>query len=200
MERIIIPTAFFPPVAYMAATMGPDEICIQAGETYRKQTCRTHCVIAGPNGKQVLSIPVHKPGGNHTKTGEVLISYEEPWQSLHWRSIESAYNKSPFFLYYRDEFEPFFLRKTESLIEFNSLILKKLFKILRMEKIVTLTEEFDREASEHSEILVSKHHRTATPQYTQVFSDRQPFHSNLSILDCIFNLGPETGEYLTGLR
>ncbi len=194
---LTLPTAWFPPVAYMAACLDADEIRIEAEETYSRQTCRNRCAIRGPNGRQVLSIPVHKVSGNHTKTREVRIAFREPWQRNHWRSIEAAYNQSPFFLYYRDDLEGFFREEIPLLIDLNTRILETLFRLLRIEKKITLTESFDGEsAAGPSSILVSKHHHPPLPAYTQVFGQPGDFLPNLSILDCLFNLGPDTTGYL----
>ncbi len=99
---VLLTTAYFPPVGYMAEVLRADTVVIEVHETYPKQTCRNHCVIQGPNGRQTLSIPVTRINGNHTKTRDILISTHEPWQKTHWRSIQTAYNNSPFFLYYLD--------------------------------------------------------------------------------------------------
>ena len=104
---LLIATSYLPPALYMAETAKADEIIIEAFETYTKQTCRNHCLIYGPNGRQTLSIPVIKVNGNHTITKDIRISTHQPWQKIHWRSIKTAYSNSPFFLFYQDYLSPF---------------------------------------------------------------------------------------------
>lgn len=198
---IVLATAYLPPVAYIAACLRNDEILIEAFETYIKQTCRNRCMIYGPNGIQALVIPVQKPEGHHTLISGVLTDNTRPWQKLHWRSIETAYNKSPFFLYYRDYFEPFFTQKTEHLIDFNTRILEQILLILRIELIIGFTWEYEKESdNDQRDLLVSKYREVSFPVYFQPFSPKHGFLSNLSIIDLLFNKGPEAREYLEGVN
>jgi len=83
---LILSTAYLPPISYIRECLQADEVMLEMHETYRKQTIRNHCFIAGPKGKQQLTIPVIKVNGNHTKTKEIRISDAMPWQRNHWRS------------------------------------------------------------------------------------------------------------------
>jgi len=194
---IVLATAYLPPVAYIAACLKNDEIFIEAYESYIKQTCRNRCMIYGPNGIQSLIIPVKKPEGNHAGISGILTDNSRPWQKLHWRSIETAYNKSPFFLYYRDYFEPYFTQETEHLIDFNSRILEQILLILRIERVIGLTWEYEKEVeNDQRDLLVNKHRDFSFPAYFQPFSPKHGFLSDLSIIDLLFNTGPEAREYL----
>ena len=198
-ESIIVSTSYLPPLAYVSALFKAGEAVIEMHETYPKQTCRNHTCIYGPNGKQTLSIPVTRPGGNHTKTRDILISYALPWQRTHWRAIEAAYNNSPFFLYYKDYFIPFFDKEYEFLADYNWEILETVFRLLRISREVRLTETYVKTPEGMTDLrneLTAKHAEFNNPPYTQTFSERFGFIPNLSILDLLFNLGPETPEYL----
>ena len=202
---LLISTAYLPPVSYISACLHAEEICIEQHETYTKQTVRNHCLICGPNGKQVLSIPVIKVDGNHTKTKNIRLSGEIPWQKIHWRSISAAYSNSPFFLYYSDYFLPFFSRKQEFLIDYNTAMLEVLFRIFKTEKKITATEHFEKQENRKNDLrsVWGKKHTfecASFPPYTQVFSHKHEFIPDLSILDLIFNLGPEAGSYLENLE
>jgi hypothetical protein len=186
----IFSTAYLPPVSYIAECLRAEEIVIEIWETYRKQTIRNHCNIYGPNGRQKLSIPVIKVHGNHTLTKDIRISCLQNWQQIHWRSIETAYNNSPFFLYYRDYFEPFYLKKFDFLLDFNAKLLEIIFMILRIEKQIGFTDHYENRMEDRPSYIF--------PPYTQVFSPKSGFLSNLSIIDLIFNLGPDANDYLCG--
>jgi len=186
----LLPTAYLPPITYIAECLRNDEILIEIFETYTKQTIRNHCSIYGPNGRQKLSIPVVKVHGNHTLTKDIHLSSDQNWQFIHWRSIETAYNNSPFFLYYRDYLEPFYLKKFDFLLDFNTKLLEIIFMILRIEKGIGFTDHFENRLNDY-------HNFIFTP-YTQVFSPKSGFLSNLSIIDLLFNLGPDVNEYLSG--
>ena len=119
-----------------------EQVMIERFETYPKQTCRNRCYIYGPNGLQTLSIPVIKVNGNHTLTKDIRIATSTPWQRLHLRSIETAYNNSPFFLYYKDEFEKVFEKQFDFLLDLNTHLLEILLSILRIEKKIGFTDHF----------------------------------------------------------
>lgn len=199
--NVLLSTAYLPPIYYVSGCLHPEKILIEAHETYAKQTCRNHCNIYGPNGKQALSIPVNKVHGNHTLVKDIRISYLLPWQKIHWRSIETAYNKSPFFLYYRDYFETFYDNKFDFLLDLNFKLLEVIFLILRIDKEIGITGYFEKhpgETGDYRNILVSKNYPLPVllPEYIQVFGTRHGFLPNLSIIDLIFNLGPGAIEYL----
>jgi hypothetical protein len=166
-----------------------------------KQTCRNHCHIYGPNGLQVLSVPVHKVNGNHTLVKDIRIVTSIPWQRLHLRSIETAYNNSPFFLYYKDEFIKVFQKKFEFLLDLNTHLLTIIFNILKIEKRVGFTQEFLKiplGTGDYRKLLKQKKTTSNNnfPPYNQVFSSKYGFIADLSILDLIFNLGPESLNFL----
>jgi len=174
-------------------------IVVERFETYTKQTCRNRCIIYGPNGKQPLSIPVKKVDGNHTMVKDVKLSDSSAWQNIHWRSIETAYNNSPFFLYYRDRFESFFLKRFDSLIELNTSILEVVFTALGVEKPIRFTDHYEKTpvlVTDQRSAMIGKNSQISLPPYTQCFSEKFGFLSDLSIIDLIFNLGPESQNYL----
>jgi hypothetical protein len=185
---ILLPTAYLPPITYLVECLHSVRVSIEAFETYKKQTCRNHCEIYGPNGRQKLSVPVIKVNGNHTLTKDIRISYCQDWQKIHWRSIETAYNNSPFFLYYREHLEPFYIKKFDFLLDFNTGLLEVIFLIFRIEKEINFTDHFEKLSADHNTFLFQ--------HYTQVFENRSGFLPDLSIIDLIFNLGPDAAEYI----
>ena len=198
-EGIIVSTSYLPTIGYISALLKAREIVIELDETYIKQTCRNHANIYGPNGIQTISIPVNKPGGNHTKTRDIRISYALPWHKTHWRAIEAAYNNSPFFLYYEHYFIPFFEKEYEFLVDLNSEILETLFRLLQVSKEIRFTGTYIKKPEGMRDLrreLTAKHVTAICPLYTQTFAEKHGFISNLSIIDLLFNVGPETTEYL----
>jgi len=202
---VLFATAYFPPAGYMAEVVRADEIIIEAYETYTKQTSRNHCSIFGPNGRQTLSIPVIKANGNHTLTKDILVSDHQHWQKIHWRSIETAYNNSPFFLYYQDHFACFFEKEYKFLLDLNMEILHTLLQIFKRNPTVGFTEQFEKTSSSAMDLrtistVKSQHPVVSFPYYTQVFASRHGFIQGLSILDILFNLGPESVSYLESAK
>jgi len=194
-------TAYLPPVSYISGCLHTEEVLIERFETYPKQTCRNHCYIYGPNGLQTLTIPVIKVHGNHTLTKDIRIATSTPWQRLHWRSIETAYNNSPFFLYYKDEFEKVLEKQFDYLLDLNTTLLETIFNILRFDKRIGFTDHFLKIPDGIEDHRESSKKKKATsndafPPYTQVFSLKHGFIADLSIIDLIFNLGPESSDFL----
>ncbi len=194
----VLPTAYLPPIAYVSEVLRSDEVIIEIHETYTKQTSRNRCDIYGPNGRQTLSIPVVKVNGNHTLIRDIRISNNSRWQSIHWRSIETAYSNAPYFLYYRDLFYPAFRKRFEFLLDFNQSLLESVFRSMKAHKPIRFTATYDKLVDRTiSDSLVAKRVTINNPEYRQVFHERHGFLPNLSVIDAIFNLGPETADYFS---
>jgi len=200
---ILLSTAYLPPIEYFVQINQSDEIYIEQFENYHKQTFRNRCHIASANGLLPLSIPVIKTDGNHTLIKNIAISNAEPWQKIHWRAIESAYNKSPFFLYYEDELRPFYFNRFENLLEFNMKLTEKLLHLIGIEKKINLTTEFihlpkNMRDCRFEEKPKPESYKNYKP-YIQVFSSKFKFFPNLSIIDLLFCEGPDAADYLNCL-
>jgi hypothetical protein len=203
-SSVLLPTAYLPPVFYLACLLHFDEVYIEQHETYPKQSYRNRCEILTANGKLTLTVPVQKPDGNRTKTNVVEVFSGSRWQINHWRAIESAYLSSPFFLYYQDAFKPFYEESFENLMNLNRKLVQAILEILDIEKTINLTEDFEKQPQGVLDLRTSIHPKRPLevqffPDYTQVFSDRHGFSPNLSIIDLLFNLGPESKDYLRRL-
>lgn len=172
-------------------------------ETYPKQTCRNHAWICGPNGKQILSVPVNKPSGNHTLTRDVRCDNSVDWQRIHWRAIETAYSNSPYFLYYQDYFRIHYQKKYDFLADVNSEILDTIFRLMHFQRDWSFTQTWERQPAELTDLrlsLTAKHATAECPPYTQTFMEKLGFFPNLSVLDVLFNLGPESPDYLLSVN
>ena len=203
---LILSTSYLPPIEYFASIINSKEVIIEKKESYKKQTYRNRCEIYGSNGKINLIIPIIKINGHNTKTEDIRILHKYNWQKNHWRAIESAYNSSPFFLYYKDDLIKFFTEKYESLIDFNYDLLMVLFEILGINIKVKFTKEFikyyDENYIDKRNIISPKYNNNNSenfPAYTQVFDTKHGFIPNLSIIDLIFNEGPNAVDYLNSV-
>ncbi len=203
---MLLSTAYFPPILNYAWFLQSNDISIEQFETYPKQTFRNRCIILTANGLQSLSVPIIKPFGTKTLTRDIKISYDEPWQQLHWRAIKTAYNSSPFLLYYQDEMEELFSKKHNFLLDLNEDIIQLINKFMEWEVKTKRTETFifpnELSVKEDKRFSLSpkNSYKFGLPTYIQVFSDQYPFFENISILDLIFNLGPEAEAYLMKIR
>ena len=196
---ILLSTAYFAPVSYFATLAAFDERSIEQHEHFSKQTYRNRAVILGANGPVSLIVPVEKGREQKIKIRDLRIAYDEEWQRNHWRTIFSAYNSSPFFEYYADDVQPFFRKKHTFLFDYNMLITQTLLKAMELPHELNLTEGFEQVPDSTLNLrdrFSPKPHRhqpvpgfTALP-YTQVFSDKFGFLTDLSILDMLFNECP----------
>ncbi len=196
-------TAYFPSISYMARFLQEDAPVIEVCETYPKQTYRNRCRVMTANGVESLSVPVIKVNGSHTMTKDIAVSPDEPWQHTHSRCLESAYKASPYFDHYFDYLKPIFEGRFKRLIDLNDTALRAVLKLLKTDKKIIHTTEYIREADKDLREAFSPKKPLDTmlfPSYYQVFCNKHPFAPDLSVLDLIFNLGPEAAAYLSSLR
>jgi hypothetical protein len=201
-HSIILSTAYLGSIQYFAKLAHFPVVIIEQYDSYQKQTFRNRCRVLGGNGPLDLIIPVVKNHGQKTLVKDVQIEYQTRWQDIHWRTIVSAYNNSPFFEYYRDDFEPFYSRPWKFLIDFNQQINELLLGLLELEPRVSLTQTYQHETNNIDyRALISPGNEAADPHYrvqtyTQTFHDRFGFVPHLSMIDLLFNTGTEAGEIL----
>ena len=196
MVKICLTTAYLAPVAYYFA-MTKTEVLLEYFEYYEKQSYRNRCNISAANGKMALSIPVEKSTVEKMLTRDVRISDHNDWQIQHWRSIESAYNSTPFFEYYEDDLLPFYEKKWTFLWDFNLEIQSKIVELLDIQPKIQLTTEYkihlENEVLDlRNSIHPKKEDTFISKPYYQVFDQRFCFQPNLSIIDLLFNMGNES--------
>jgi len=132
---------------------------------------------------------------------DIRIDYSGNWQQIHWRAIESAYSSSPFFEYYRDDFEPFFRTKKEFLIDLNTELQSLVLKLTDISTPITFTAEYKDYFSENEiDLRDFFHPKREYPYhlkpYYQVFNQKFGFQRDLSIIDLLFNMGGESVFYI----
>ncbi len=198
---LLLSTAYFPPVHYISLIENCGDVYIEKYENYIKQTYRNRCNILSANGILPLVIPVKRFRGRKTPVREVKPDYNYNWQKLHRISIESAYRSAPFYEFYIDDIRPFFELKYTFLLDLNMAILETVLSIIKIEANLKLTEKYIKDPSagviDKRESIHPKKPFTETDphflpvKYNQVFSGKYGFIPNLSILDLIFNSGPD---------
>jgi len=202
MKKTLFPTAYFAPSIQYSAYLKSEKIEIEIHEHFPKQTFRNRAYIMTANGVFTLSIPL-SGRKNHTLTKDIKISTEEDWKKLHWKTIENAYQRSPFFEFYDTKIEKLYHSKHQFLIDFNQEAESIIADILKVNFDSNFTKDFvPVDNNNYSDLrLINPKNKdlplmiTENP-YLQVFADKFPYSPNLSILDVIFNLGPESTSHL----
>ncbi len=186
---------YLAPVPLYAQLYAADSLIVDTGSTFVKQTFRNRAIIATENGTQSLTIPVVHDGSRAMR--DIRISEHGNWRHLHWNAIVSAYRKSPFFEYYADDFAHFYEERDGFLLDFNMRLHTTLCNLLGIERPVSFTPEeaagkdiLDIRAIAEPKAIDTIENYAAQPYY-QVFATRHGFIKDLSIVDLLFNMGPE---------
>ena len=198
---VVLPMLYLPPVEYfIALNKYRPNIIIEREEHFPKQTYRNRTNICSPDGILPLVVPVIKGSKNHTKIKEVKISYDFKWQRLHWMSLQACYRRSAYFEYYEDDFAPFYENKETFLFDYNQQFLELLLKLTKIKTGITYTESYEPEYPALTDLRTSinpkKEIDFQQKPYFQVFEERKGFIKNLSIVDLLFNQGPQAVNYL----
>ena len=193
--KVLLPISYLGPVSYYSTLLKSEEIFIEAKEHFVKQSVRNRCVILSANGVQTLSIPKERKSADKTLITNIRISNTQNWQKLHWQALISSYNSSPFFEYYKDNLEELYLIPQLNLFDFNIKLTETILSFLQTEKQIKFTSEF---SDDFDGIDLRNHtfNNNNMENYEQVFADKIEFQPDLSVLDLLFNLGPETTSYL----
>ncbi len=203
--KVLLSTSYFGPVQYFTKFLLYPERIIEQYDHYGKQTYRNRCMVYGANGKLSLSVPVLKGTEHKSHVRDVRIDYSRNWRKLHWKGLESAYRHSPFFEFHTDEIRSLLDKKHEYLMDLNLEILDYLLEVLEIEGGYSLTGEYAGAegigAMDIRDAIHPKKGFTADADfrpepYFQVFAERQGFLENLSIVDLIFNEGPNARSVL----
>ncbi|WP_443947254.1 WbqC family protein [Pedobacter sp. AW1-32] len=198
----ILPLFYLPPVGFFSLIKNLNtDFLLEKFEHFPKQTYRNRATIYSPNGKLDLTVPVVKGSKMHTSYKDVKISNDHNWQRLHWLSLQSCYRSSAYFEFYEDELSRFYNQKFEFLFDYNLELLEWLHKKLKISLKAGFTieyvEEIPSELDFRSVMNPKKNEDIVNNKpYYQVFEDRHQFLPNLSIVDLLFNQGPQAKLYL----
>lgn len=191
----VIAPSFCGSVASYAAMASYGKVIIDASGRYNKRDKHIHrCTIEGPNGLQRLTVPLQKPQEWHsTRIADVLTSDHGDWWHVHWGALEAAYGRTPFFEYYADDLRPWFSGAVERLVDLDMGIHNFCLQAIGIDPGTHILVE---NADVIPAYAVPVSIPGETPPYYQLWAARFGFTPGLSILDLIFNIGPESAIYL----
>jgi WbqC-like protein family len=199
---IVFELQYFPPVSFFSTLFEESYFYLDTYEIYRKMSFRNRCLIAGAQGIISLSVPLQQGRNQQLPINEVRISDAEKWQLRHFKSIRSAYNRSPFFDFYQDELAAIYQRPFDLLTDWNICCLEWIKEKLDWHSGIRFTEcaipyQSDGVTDLRNRVIPKNYMEWNPVKYRQVFEERTGFFPNLSILDLLFNCGPRTSELLS---
>lgn len=201
MNPVLLTSAYLPPVQYFSKLYASPCIYLETYEHYVKQTYRNRALIAGPNGVQALTIPVEHEYSKRPATRDIRLSDHGNWQHLHRNALQSSYEGSPYFEYYADDILPIYDREHRFLVDFNADFLHTICDLLNLKPNLLQTEAYadaqalgaeDFREAIRPKISHSIDKTFRSVEYYQVFRPKHGFLENLSIIDLLFNMGPES--------
>ncbi|HBK84333.1 MAG TPA: hypothetical protein DDZ41_12210 [Flavobacterium sp.] len=198
MKTLLHPT-YFPSISHYVALINAKKIEFEFHDNFQKQTNRNRMYIYGANGVQLLTIPVKKSKTIPQKYRDTQIDYDSNWHKIHFKSIESAYRNSPFYDYYIDDIIPLFEKKYTFLFDLNVKIFETINSCIKIKLDYTKSTEYIKNSEDtldYRYLTIGKKTNIQLEKYTQVFSNKYGFISDLSILDLLFNEGTYVVNYL----
>lgn len=198
--KILVSSAYLPPVEYFSLISKADEVLVEKEENYLKQSYRNRCYILSAHGPQILSVPVYLGSVHKTLTKDIRIDYSKRWKQVHLGALTSSYNSSPYFEFYFDSFEKIISKNHVFLLDLNMELTRAVLNILKVKNTISYTADFKPIGSVENDYRYSISPKKASTyqgkEYIQVFNPGNSFIPGLTILDLIFNVGPESGNYL----
>lgn len=206
MSFVLLTTAYFPNVQYFTKLTRSDLVLIEGCENYQKQSFRNRFDLYAANGPIALTVPVLKGRSQGLRIRDARISYETAWQRIHFKAVESAYRHAPFYEFLIDDLKFVWEEKETFLLDMNQRILQTLLDLMQWTgAAIRLTDTYEMPTQEidtdwryriHPKIPFTSDPSFTPRPYYQVFRHKEGFQPNLSILDTLFQLGPETLKYV----
>jgi len=193
----------FPAIAWWTMALAAPKICFDAFEHYQKMSGRNRYYLAGPTGKQLLSIPLKGGRNQRVAMKDLKTDNTSGWQKIHWRTIQSFYGRAPFFEFFAEDFQDFFQSSVdiENLYDWNLQGIRLVAGMMGLRLDMTHTESYQKDYPDEAFTDIRRRNHEAEyslmqQPYHQVFQDRTGFVPGCSVLDLLFCLGPQAVDYL----
>lgn len=199
---LLVELHFLPSLEYFCAIHNHSAIVLESHEHFVKQSYRNRCYINTAQGVEMMSVPLTMKGSK-TPIRDVRIDYTRNWKNHHWRTIESAYRKAPFYEHYESGFRKIIYANHVFLFDLNRALLSFCLTSLKWEKELEESTSFYEEMplgmKDLRNVIVAKKPFAERgiyqiQPYYQVFGST--FVGNLSILDLLFCEGPQGSSLL----
>ncbi|HON18178.1 MAG TPA: WbqC family protein [Salinivirgaceae bacterium] len=195
---VLLSIQYFPNIQYFTKILEHGQIILEAHENYQRQTYRNRCKIYAANGIQTLSVPIEK-NESEKNIRQIRIAYHTQWQMNHWKSIVSAYKNAPYFEHYEHKIKRLFFTKEEFLWNLNQKTIETILDLLSLKVNLQFSSHYEKNAQNDWRNGIHPKPQHCFPdddfvpeKYYQVFASKHGFIPNLSILDLLFNEGPNS--------
>jgi hypothetical protein len=204
--QILIEPHYFPSLEYFCAILPFDEVILEQWENFPKQTFRNRCYVMTVHGVKMMTVPLANRSGEMPANG-IRVEPGNQWRNTHWRTIESAYRKAPFFDFYSDEMKTILYQGHENLFNLNRDLLSFCLRQVGLQKKISASVSYEKEvkdgATDLRSVIIDKKPSTTRNFYQphfyhQVFGSE--FAPNLSAIDLLFNEGPQSLALLKASR
>ena len=201
LESVLLECEYFPCIDWYRQYLRAPNVIIEKYEYFVRKTYRNRCCVAGPNGILTLSVPLEGGRNQRAVMKDIKVSDAEDWQTLHWKTIQSAYNRSAYFEYFAERLKQIFAKRYTYLMDLNLDTLQVINHLLAVKKEFELTTAYQAEYEENMNderqtFFASKPISNATIKYTQTFEERHGFIGGLSMLDLILCTGKQAVDLL----
>lgn len=201
LKSLLLECEYFPCIDWYKHFVSQHMIILESFEHFERATLRNRCYISGPNGKLALSVPLHGGRNQRMPMNKIKVSYQDRWQTQHWRTLKTCYNRSPYFEFFEMDFERFFSTNFDSLFELNLASIQLLNRLLGIKKSFEITSAYEKQVTDDTIDMrqvwtVQSTNQGNVLRYLQPFEDKIGFVANLSMLDLLFCCGKQATELL----
>jgi hypothetical protein len=200
---IVCPILPFPNVYWWSLASQCEQVILDQCEHFEKMSFRNRYILASATGPLTLSIPIVNGRQQRSPMADVKIDNTTNWQTQHWRSLKSVYNRSPYFEFFAKDIEQLYVQQYDNLVDFSKASVSVLGLLLGKKLNLSITDRFQKSYPEGTIDIRADfrsnqylHQSEKFPVYHQVFEDRLGFLPNLSLLDLLFSEGKNIQPYL----
>lgn len=220
----IVQSNYIPWKGYFDLIRSVDEFILFDDMQYTRRDWRNRNRIKTSNGPQWLTIPVQVKGKYYQKIKDTEVS-DPNWNHRHWHAISHNYAKAPYFADYKDKFEELYLIQDIWLSKINYHFISSICDILGIGTNITWSMDYQIDEGKTERLVSLCQQAGAThyisgpsardyidptlfnmagieleyidysgyPEYEQLFP---PFEHGVSVIDLLFNTGPDTLKYM----
>ena len=115
-----------------------DQFCVFDVCQYERRSFENRNYIKTAHGKVCLTVPVKSSGHRQKLNHEIEINHDVPWQRKHWRTIELAYQRAPYWNDFKEAIAEWYEIHINYLYQLNEFIMGFFFGCFKMNQYSSL--------------------------------------------------------------